>query len=46
VELQLSSDDPPVETIVGLAAIDANGATRTVALVVTLLPPSPAQVSE
>jgi hypothetical protein len=46
VELQLSSDEPPLETIVGLAVIDADGVTITVALALALVPPAPMQVSE
>jgi hypothetical protein len=46
VELQLRSDEPPAETIVGLAAIVASGVIFTVTLAVVLVPPAPLQVSE
>lgn len=46
VELQLSWDEPPADTICGLAASAASGATFTVTLAVARVPPAPVQVSE
>jgi hypothetical protein len=46
VELQVSSEEPPSETNVGLAVITTDGATLTIALAVALVPFAPTHVSK
>jgi hypothetical protein len=45
-ELHVSTDEPPLVTMVGVAVIVALGATFTVTLAAVLVPPAPVQVSE
>ena len=44
-ELQVSTEEPPAETIVGFAVMVASGTTLTVTLAALLAPPAAAQVS-